>query len=95
MAGAKTAEMPNMAKPIGRLAGGSLVRMMLKASGIIVPPDRPWPMRKAVMLARSHACPQRTEKMRNSTTLVRKKRRSPKTCASQPESGIMTISGSR
>ena len=41
IAGAKVAVRANSASPTGCFAGGSMVRMMVKAIGISTPPEKP------------------------------------------------------
>ena len=68
--GANIAVRPNIAKPIGCLAGGSICSTAVKPSGMSAPPKKPWPARKAIMLPRLHAEPHRTENTRNSADVI-------------------------
>ena len=70
MAGAKVAVIPNRAKPSGRLAGGNSFSTRLNAMGMSTPPAKPCSARKMIMLVRSQAQAQATEKTRNRTALT-------------------------
>ena len=70
IAGAKVAESANRARPIGCLALGRRVMMMVKAIGISTPPEKPWMARSTIICCRSWAKAQAAEKARNRTALV-------------------------
>jgi len=95
IAGANVADTANSARPIGCLALGSSVMMSVNAIGISVPPVKPWTARSTIICDRSCAKAQATDSSRNSTALVRRYLRIENTCASQPLSGITTISAIR
>ena len=95
IAGAKVADKANMARPIGCLARGSMVMMMVKASGISTPPVKPWNARSTIISPRLCAKAQATEKSRNKAVLTSRNLRIENTRDSQPVSGMTMISGIR
>jgi hypothetical protein len=69
MEGPKIAVMPKMARPMVCFEGGSSTRMMLKASGISAPPNRPCSARQAMSSCRFPQNAQSSEKMRKPVAL--------------------------
>ena len=72
IAGAKVAEIANIASPIGCFAFGSSVMMSVKAIGISTPPVKPCTARSTIICGRSCAKAQAAENTRNRTALVRR-----------------------
>jgi hypothetical protein len=81
--------------PIGIWCGGRRVLTMVWAVGIMAPPANPWPIRPMIICVRLCDRPHMTENTVNSTVLVNRKERRPKTRVSHAASGIMTISDMR
>ncbi len=95
IAGAKVAERANSASPIGCFGFGSSVMISVNAIGISTPPVNPCIARNTIICGRFCAKAQATESSRNRTALVSRYLRIENTWASQPLSGITTISATR
>ena len=70
IAGAKVAEIANIASPIGCFAFGSSVMMSVNASGISTPPVKPCTARSTIICGRSCASAHAAENTRNRKALV-------------------------
>ena len=70
IAGAKVAVTAEPASPIGCFERGSMVMMMVKASGIMTPPAKPCRARSTIISPRLLAWPHSAENNRNSATLT-------------------------
>ena len=70
IAGANVADIANMASPIGCFDLGSIVRVMVNASGISTPPKKPCIARSTIICCRSWANAQATDITRNSTVFA-------------------------
>ena len=64
-------------------------------TGMIMPPPRPWRMRKAIRLSSDHETPDSTDPVRKTLRDVIQTRLPPKRSDAQPESGIATASARR
>src|SRR5690606_4686050 len=95
MDGAKVAVMANSAMPLARWCSGSLISVMVNASGISAPPVKPCSARNTIMLSRLHAMEQSSEANRKPTETHTATRRAESSCTSQAVSGLMMISATR
>ncbi len=93
--GAKVAVMANIAMPLGRWFGGSLVRIRVNAKGMSAPPASPCRARKTIMLSRFQAMEQSREAMTKIAEMVTANRRGDRIMVSQAASGMMMISATR
>ena len=76
-------------------AQGNRVAMIVSATGIRVPPAKPWPVRPRTMVVRLLDMPHIIEKAVNMIAPISMKRRSPSIRPSQAVSGVATISATR
>ena len=70
MAGANVADSANIASPIGCFDRGSMVSVMVNASGISTPPKKPCIARSTIICCRLCANAQATDITRNSTVFA-------------------------
>ena len=72
IAGAKVAEIANIARPIGCFAFGSSVMISVKAIGISTPPEKPCTARSTIICGRFCASAQAAENTMKREALVRR-----------------------